>query len=69
MFDPQSVILQIELLSEVKTAWLQNDVPLWAFLIALLTKPYMWAAYAKTAVANRFGQADDRNKNTADTDD
>ena len=28
-------------------AWLFQDVPLYAFLLALLTSPWRWAGYAK----------------------
>jgi hypothetical protein len=31
-------------------AWLYHDVPLWAFLLALLTSPWRWAGYAKRVI-------------------
>ena len=37
-------------------AWLQQSVPLWVFLLALLTSPHQWAK----RVSNRLGPLLDR---------
>lgn len=37
-------------------AWLENPVPLWAFLIALLTSPSKWAGYVQEAIESRIGE-------------
>lgn len=34
--------------------WLTQDVPLWAFLAALLTRPATWSDRATKAVERRF---------------
>lgn len=36
-------------------AWLQQNVPLWALLIAMLTNPAMWSRLATSAVTERLG--------------
>jgi hypothetical protein len=38
--------------------WLLADVPLYAFLLALLTSPWRWAGYAKR-VMKRFAPGGD----------
>lgn len=56
----ENIPLQVELIEQADKVfdmtWLKQEVPLWVFLIALLTKPYMWAHYAKTFVVNRLGK-------------
>lgn len=41
----------------IETGWLTTQhVPLWAFLLALLTRPAAWARQAKDAVSQVFKQ-------------
>ena len=35
--------------------WLTHPVPLWAFLVALLTRPADWSNWAKERLTERFG--------------
>lgn len=35
--------------------WLFQSVPLWAFLLALLTAPWKWNSYAKRVMKRIFG--------------
>lgn len=35
--------------------WLTQDVPLWAFLAALLTRPSRWTNMLMSAARSRFG--------------
>jgi len=41
-------------------AWLYQSVPLWAFLLALLTSPWRWAGYAKQVLGRLSPWSDDR---------
>jgi len=36
-------------------AWLYQNVPLWAFLLALLTSPAEWSRRVARVVSRRFG--------------
>jgi hypothetical protein len=36
-------------------AWLTQDVPLWAFVAALLTRPSRWSNMVMDAARARFG--------------
>jgi len=35
--------------------WLQQSVPLWVFLIALLTNPARWSKWARETMDSRLG--------------
>ena len=32
---------------DISLSWLTQDVPLWAFLLAAFTAPWLWATYVK----------------------
>jgi hypothetical protein len=38
--------------------WLFQDVPLWAFLLAVLTSPARWSRGARRVITRRFGGSD-----------
>jgi len=41
----------------IETAWLNNQtVPLWAFLLALLTRPTVWSREAAKAIKSLLGR-------------
>lgn len=48
----------LQLGSVEQIGWLQNPVPLWAFLIALLTAPQKWSEYVKKYVSERLSGMD-----------
>lgn len=35
-------------------AWLSQDVPLWALLVAAFTSPALWSEYVKRAVSTYY---------------
>lgn len=37
-------------------AWLSQDVPLWALLVAMLTSPALWSKYVKQAAASYYNR-------------
>jgi hypothetical protein len=39
--------------------WLFQSVPLWAFLLALLTSPAEWSRRVMRVIGRRFGGGDD----------
>lgn len=45
-------------------AWLLQDVPLWAFLVALLTHPSTWSDRVQRLLSDRFGPASNDNQPT-----
>jgi hypothetical protein len=45
------------------TEWLTADVPLWAFLVAVLTRPAVWSRYAKNALAERYAAFNTQSEN------
>jgi hypothetical protein len=42
---------------EPTLTWLNQDVPLWAMLLATLTTPTMWSTYASRAVGALWERA------------
>ena len=55
----------LQLGSVEQIGWLQNPVPLWAFLIALLTAPQKWSEYVKEYVSERLGGMDNASNSSS----
>lgn len=49
--------------------WLvQQTTPLWAFILALLTRPATWSRRVERAISNRFGSSPDQQQQSSQND-